>query len=323
MRHNILLLFSVVILASSCADPVPTSDSPPTTIQTPPSNPVVTAKIDSTSTIDSSTVVKTLEETKPKIVPTSSPVAKPVTKPIAAKPQPVVKEPTPSAKPAQPMVDNTQTANHNNSSTSSQNNTTSTIVTSTSTINSNTVTTKPPVYSKIGPRASFSTKTQSYGQIKEGTEIDKSYYFTNTGDEPLEILNVDVTCGCTVPTYSFMPILPGASSKIDVHFESKGKMSAQKATITVLTNAKTNPSTKLYLEGYVMPIWKDEKKDSSATKKPKVATPPTTSTQPANKPPKANTAPTTTTQPKSTNQSAPTNSNNTPTKDTTTSNNGN
>ena len=64
------------------------------------------------------------------------------------------------------------------------------------------------------------------------------------------IKSVDVSCGCTFPSYPFLPIKPGEEGQIDVNFDSKGKIGRQKPTVTVVTNARPR-TLKLYMEGFV------------------------------------------------------------------------
>ena len=49
--------------------------------------------------------------------------------------------------------------------------------------------------------------------------------YTNTGDVPLLIKNVQTTCGCTEATWEKSPLLPGQSREIKVEFtgESEGR----------------------------------------------------------------------------------------------------
>ena len=63
----------------------------------------------------------------------------------------------------------------------------------------------------------------------------RSFEFTNTGDEPLIIKNVQSTCGCTVPSKPTEPIAPGKTGKIDVKYNmNPGPI---RKTITVESNA--------------------------------------------------------------------------------------
>ena len=90
----------------------------------------------------------------------------------------------------------------------------------------------------------------NFGFINEGDTIDHTFRFLNNGTAPLEILDVKVSCGCTVPVFPLEAVQPGRLSKIDVTFLSKGKIGSQLATIDVLTNAE-NSSQTLYLKGVV------------------------------------------------------------------------
>lgn len=78
--------------------------------------------------------------------------------------------------------------------------------------------------------------TIDYGIVnKEDDNGVRTFEFTNTGNSPLIISNVQSTCGCTVPTKPTEPILPGKSGKIDVKYNmNTGPI---RKTITVETNA--------------------------------------------------------------------------------------
>jgi len=90
----------------------------------------------------------------------------------------------------------------------------------------------------------------SFGRIKEGEIVEKSYQFSNSGDVPLYILDVYGTCGCTVPEWPRGMIEPGRGGFIKVKFNSEGKTNEQRKLITVVAN--TFPvETLLYLDGIV------------------------------------------------------------------------
>lgn len=82
----------------------------------------------------------------------------------------------------------------------------------------------------------FDKLTHDFGTISEGTEVKTTYVLTNVGKEPVVILSHDVQCGCTTPTYSKEPIMPGKSTEIIVGFNSAGKSGAQDKTVTLTTN---------------------------------------------------------------------------------------
>ncbi|WP_310556503.1 DUF1573 domain-containing protein [Flavobacterium sp.] len=88
-----------------------------------------------------------------------------------------------------------------------------------------------------GAKIEFKDKdnTIDYGTVTKSDSGVRTFVFTNTGDAPLIITNVQSTCGCTVPTKPTEPIMPGKTGKIDVKYNmSPGPI---RKTITVESNA--------------------------------------------------------------------------------------
>jgi Protein of unknown function (DUF1573) len=81
-----------------------------------------------------------------------------------------------------------------------------------------------------------------WGSATVGDKITHIYKFTNTGTEPLVILDAKASCGCTVPERPQAPIAPGKTSEIKVVFDSNGKPAGQTAK-TVTVTANTDPGT--------------------------------------------------------------------------------
>lgn len=86
-----------------------------------------------------------------------------------------------------------------------------------------------------GPKISFETKTVDYGTIAQESDPYRVFKFTNTGNEPLVILNAKGSCGCTVPKYPTDPIEPGATSEIKVRYDTK-RLGKFVKTVTLTTN---------------------------------------------------------------------------------------
>lgn len=93
-------------------------------------------------------------------------------------------------------------------------------------------------YAQSGAKIEFKAKdnTIDYGTVtKQKDSGVRSFEFTNTGDAPLIISNVLSTCGCTIPSYSTEPIMPGKKGKIDIKYNlAPGPI---RKTITVESNA--------------------------------------------------------------------------------------
>ena len=117
--------------------------------------------------------------------------------------------------------------------------------------NNSTVHTKSNSKPSLRPSIRFDSTALDWGEMTAGDKRDFKFTFTNTGDADLVITKATATCGCTVPSYPFLPIAPKETGFIGVNYNSVGKSGRQKATITILTNAQ--PSIhKLYVEGDVL-----------------------------------------------------------------------
>lgn len=79
--------------------------------------------------------------------------------------------------------------------------------------------------------------TYDFGKVKEGTKVEHDYMFTNVGNQPLQILKVDASCGCTTPEWPKRPIMPGKSEKIKVTFNSAGNVGKTIKEISIQSNA--------------------------------------------------------------------------------------
>ncbi|UCS95780.1 DUF1573 domain-containing protein [Echinicola marina] len=88
-----------------------------------------------------------------------------------------------------------------------------------------------------GPVITFEETEKDFGDISQGTKVEHTFKFTNTGTEVLKISNVAATCGCTVPKWPKEPVAPGKSAEIKVTFNSTGKMGKQRSIVRIYSNA--------------------------------------------------------------------------------------
>src|SRR5882762_1370252 len=89
-----------------------------------------------------------------------------------------------------------------------------------------------------GPVITFEKKTHDFGDLTQGDKVENVFKFTNTGNEPLVITNVQVTCGCTTPKgWPRDPIAAGGKGEVTIAFNSAGKMGKQNKVVTVVSNA--------------------------------------------------------------------------------------
>lgn len=82
----------------------------------------------------------------------------------------------------------------------------------------------------------FDKTFHDFGKATEGEQVETTFILTNIGKEPIIISKHEVQCGCTTPTYSKEPIMPGKSANIKVGFNTHGKMGINDKTVTIHTN---------------------------------------------------------------------------------------
>ena len=96
----------------------------------------------------------------------------------------------------------------------------------------------------------FVEETHDFGKIPQGKPVTHEFKFTNVGDSPIIISNVEASCGCTVPKYSSTPVKKGETGVITATFNAAA-VGAFNKVITVKSNAKT-PVKYLYIKGEVV-----------------------------------------------------------------------
>ena len=81
-----------------------------------------------------------------------------------------------------------------------------------------------------------SDNTIDYGKVNKGTDNGiRNFTFTNTGDAPLSIIEIQSTASCTILYKPNLPIPPGKSDRIEIKYNmNPGPI---RKTITLETNA--------------------------------------------------------------------------------------
>lgn len=108
------------------------------------------------------------------------------------------------------------------------------------------------VAAEKGAVMTFAEKTHDFGTIKEADgPVTHVFEFTNTGSEPLVIINVNASCGCTRPEYPKEPVMPGKKGKIKVTFNPAGRPGEFSKEVKIRTNGSKRPV--LRITGTVIP----------------------------------------------------------------------
>ncbi|MCR9011732.1 DUF1573 domain-containing protein [Gabonibacter chumensis] len=76
----------------------------------------------------------------------------------------------------------------------------------------------------------------NFGEIQKGEIVTHTFKIKNTGTKNLLITHTESSCGCTIPKYDKKPIPPGGEGKIEVEFNSSGRMGKQYKVIHIFAN---------------------------------------------------------------------------------------
>ena len=103
------------------------------------------------------------------------------------------------------------------------------------------------------PQIKFGEETFDFGTIKEEKgPADHKFTFTNTGAAPLVIQGVRSSCGCTTPSWSKEPVLPGDKGYVTARYNPRHRPGPFRKSLTITSNADA-PTKVLFIKGVVEP----------------------------------------------------------------------
>lgn len=101
--------------------------------------------------------------------------------------------------------------------------------------------------------AQFANTTHDFGKVaEEAGTVSCEFKFTNTGTKPLLIQDIRTSCGCTTPSYTKDPVLPGKEGIIKVTYSTRGRVGKINKRVTVFTDEPDKVYT-LSIAGEVLP----------------------------------------------------------------------
>jgi len=77
--------------------------------------------------------------------------------------------------------------------------------------------------------------SHDFGKIKQGVPATFEFKFTNKGKTPLVISNAQPSCGCTTPSWTHDPVMPGGEGHVKATYNASNPGAFDK-TITVSAN---------------------------------------------------------------------------------------
>ena len=96
----------------------------------------------------------------------------------------------------------------------------------------------------------FSAETHDFGKVEQGKPVTYVFEFKNTGTDPVVINDAQASCGCTKPSWTREPVMPGKTGSVSATFNAAAPGPFNKS-VTVTSNAEAG-QTVLYLKGEVV-----------------------------------------------------------------------
>ena len=101
------------------------------------------------------------------------------------------------------------------------------------------------------PNISFDKSEHNFGNIEEkGGKVSHKFTFTNNGKNPLRILSVKPSCGCTTPDWTKDEIKPGNQGYIIAEYNPKGRPGVFRKSLSIVTN--DNQRALIFIKGKVI-----------------------------------------------------------------------
>ena len=98
---------------------------------------------------------------------------------------------------------------------------------------------------------SFDEREHNFGDIEEkGGNVSHKFTFTNNGKNPLRILSVKPSCGCTTPDWTKDEIKPGNQGYIIAEYNPKGRPGVFRKSLSIVTN--DNQRALIFIKGKVI-----------------------------------------------------------------------
>ena len=100
------------------------------------------------------------------------------------------------------------------------------------------------------PAFKWGKTEHDFGNIAQQNPVTYEFEFTNKGQAPLIISEVEGSCGCTVAEYTKDPVMPGQKGKVKAIFDAAALGKFRKS-IKVVANVEGGPEY-LYIKGTVV-----------------------------------------------------------------------
>ncbi|HZR84134.1 MAG TPA: DUF1573 domain-containing protein [Candidatus Binatia bacterium] len=103
-----------------------------------------------------------------------------------------------------------------------------------------------------GPRALVREPSHDFGTVEPGALVLHRFEIANVGDQPLDILSVKASCGCTASVLSDRTVYPGQSGAVELALDTSQLSGRQSKAVYVATSDPGVSEIALVLYGEVV-----------------------------------------------------------------------
>ena len=103
----------------------------------------------------------------------------------------------------------------------------------------------------LQPKVVVDREVYDFGAIERGTSQSHAFVFTNRGDYPLELIQGETTCQCTISQLEVEKIAPGKSATVTLQWEAKRGGGKFRQSATIWTNDPLRPRVDLSVVGRI------------------------------------------------------------------------
>lgn len=108
-------------------------------------------------------------------------------------------------------------------------------------------------------RLAFEAEALDLGRIAEADgPVERTFRFTNAGDQPLQLTSVEAACGCTTPSWTDGAVAPGEEGSIRVAYDPAGRPGDFEKAVFVVAEGAEPEALTLRIVGIVRPELADD-----------------------------------------------------------------
>lgn len=105
----------------------------------------------------------------------------------------------------------------------------------------------------IPPTIFFPKERHNFGKVLAGSKLTHKFEFANMGEDPLEIIHVQTSCGCTTSKLSQKTLQSGQSTELEITYNVGSDSGKKTRIITVISNDPKKPKLPLTLTANIQP----------------------------------------------------------------------